>query len=156
MLLLDKVEVLENYSTILHSVSWSLPMPAVVKLNGFVKRRRMRIALSRRNVFYRDGHRCQYCKQRFPARELTCDHVRPRSQGGSTSWENMVTACGPCNRKKGGRTPEEARMALLENPGRPETLPIEFTLNVAGGTFPEAWRRYLHISEPVVIADRVA
>jgi 5-methylcytosine-specific restriction endonuclease McrA len=149
MLLLEKVEVLENYSTVLHAVSFQLPMPAVVRLNDFVRRRRMRIALSRRNVFYRDGHRCQYCRERFPARELTCDHVKPRSQGGSTSWENMVTACGPCNRKKGGRTPEQARMSLAMPPGRPESLPIEFTLNVGQGQLPDAWRRYLNIVDPM-------
>jgi 5-methylcytosine-specific restriction endonuclease McrA len=103
----------------------------------------MRVAMTRRNVFYRDAYQCQYCHRQFPARELTCDHVVPRSQGGMTSWDNLVTACGPCNRRKGGRTPEEARMRLRRWPRRPESLPIEYALNLGGSPPPDAWRDFL-------------
>jgi 5-methylcytosine-specific restriction endonuclease McrA len=143
MLVLGKVEAIRTYDSMLRAVHISIPMPAVVKLHEFVKRRRMRIAMSRRNIFYRDGYECQYCHRRLPARELTCDHVMPRSQGGDTSWENLVTACGPCNRRKGGRTPEQARMKLRWRPARPESLPIEFALNLGAGSMPESWRDYL-------------
>jgi 5-methylcytosine-specific restriction endonuclease McrA len=143
MLLVDKVEVVSNYDMVLRAMSWSIQMPSVVKLRRFVRRRRVRVALTRRNVFFRDGHQCQYCLHKLPARELTCDHVIPRSQGGRTSWDNLVTACGPCNRRKGGRTPEQARMGLVRLPSRPESLPVEFTLNVNSGNLPEVWREYL-------------
>lgn len=141
MLCLGKVEVVKSYEAALRAVSWTVPMPAVVRLQRFVKRHKVRIALSRRNVFHRDGHRCQYCGETFPAKELTCDHVIPRSQGGGMSWENLVTACAPCNRRKGGRTPEEARMALVKAPGRPGGLAPQVPLY--GGNVPEPWEEFL-------------
>ncbi|MFZ9098645.1 MAG: HNH endonuclease, partial [Burkholderiaceae bacterium] len=70
----------------------------------------------RRNIFARDGSRCQYCGKRFPTSELSIDHVVPRSQGGKTTWTNVVTACRGCNHRKGNRTPEQARMPLLYVP----------------------------------------
>ena len=143
MMVLGKVEVVRTYDAMLRAVHWEIPTPAVVRLTEFIRRRRMRIAMSRRNIFYRDGYQCQYCHRRLPARDLTCDHVMPRSQGGQTSWENLVTACGPCNRRKGGRTPEQARMRLRHTPARPESLPIEFALNLGSGAFPDSWRDYL-------------
>jgi len=142
MIHLGKVEVLRSYERILRAVSWTIPQPAVVKLHGFVKRHRTRVAFSRRNVFLRDGFRCQYCGQRFPAHELTCDHVVPRSLGGRTSWENMVSACGPCNRRKGDRSPEQARMRLIATPVRPESLPPLF-FRLGGDQPPEPWREFL-------------
>lgn len=142
MVWLDKVEVIRSYETRLHSTRWTVEMPAVVRLRHFVKRHRMRIAFSRRNVFLRDGHRCQYCLITFPASELTCDHVVPRSRGGSSGWDNMVTACGPCNRKKGNRTPEQARMKLAKPPRRPEMLP-SMAARLGGRLAPEAWRDFL-------------
>ncbi len=145
LLCLGKVEVVRSYDRRLRAATWSVAMPSVVKLCRYVRRRRIRVALSRRNIFYRDGHQCQYCNRRLPAVELTCDHVRPRSQGGKTSWENITTACGPCNRRKGGRTPEQARMRLRSRPDRPQVLPIEYTLNI--GTdhkkLPLGWSQYL-------------
>jgi 5-methylcytosine-specific restriction endonuclease McrA len=143
MLLLGKVEVISSYDTVLRAVSWHVAMPAVVKLRRYVRRRRVRVALTRRNVFYRDEHQCQYCLKKLTSKELTCDHVTPRSQGGRTTWENLVAACGPCNRRKGGRTPEQARMKLVRRPRLPESLPVEFTLNVGTGNLPEMWREYL-------------
>lgn len=143
MLCLEKVEVVKSYDTVLRAVSWSVQMPSVVRLTSFVRRRRMRIAMTRRNVFVRDGHQCQYCQREFSSRELTCDHVMPRSQGGKTTWENVVAACAPCNRRKGGRTPEQAKMRLLRPPRRPESLPVQYTLNL-GRQPPEAWRDFLH------------
>jgi len=154
MMVLEKVDVLESYATTLRAVSMSMSMPAVIRLKSYVRRRRMRIALSRRNVFFRDGHRCQYCQKEFAPRELTCDHVQPRSQGGPTSWENMVAACGPCNRRKGGRTPEQARMHLMTSPRRPESLPVEYTLNLLRGQLPAPWQDY--ISNQLAVAVEVA
>ena len=143
MLCLGKVEVVKSYETALRAVSWTVPMPAVVKLERLVMRHRVRVSLSRRNVFLRDNYRCQYCLQAFSAKELTCDHVVPRSQGGGMTWENLVAACGPCNRRKGGRTPEEARMALRHPPRRPGSIPPHLALSSGGTSLPEPWREFL-------------
>jgi 5-methylcytosine-specific restriction endonuclease McrA len=77
------------------------------------------VRLSRKNIMLRDGHQCQYCQKHLPVRDLNIDHVLPRSRGGADSWENLVTACRPCNLRKGRRTPEEAGMRL----SRPPTTP---------------------------------
>jgi 5-methylcytosine-specific restriction endonuclease McrA len=143
MLYLGKVEVVESYETVLRALAVTLRMPSVIRLRRFVRRRRVRIALSRRNVFFRDGHQCQYCGTNLPLRELTCDHVTPRSQGGGSSWENLVTACGPCNRRKGGRTPEQARMELYRKPGPPEYLPVMPSVEIGAANLPARWRLYL-------------
>ena len=142
MLYLEKVEVLRSYEALLRSVSVTMRLPAVVRLTHFVRRHRVRIAFSRRNLFLRDGHRCQYCHVALPAHELTTDHVVPRSMGGITSWDNVVAACGPCNRKKGGRTPTQARMALRKKPAKPRHLPA-LAAQLRHSSPPEAWRDFL-------------
>jgi 5-methylcytosine-specific restriction endonuclease McrA len=146
MICLGKVEVLRSYQRLLRAVSVTIPQPAVVRLHGFVKRHRARVAFSRRNVFLRDGFRCQYCNVRFPSAELTCDHVIPRSLGGRTSWDNLVTACGPCNRHKGDRSPEQARMRLVCTPARPESLP-PLLFRLGGDQPPEPWREFLFLQQ---------
>ena len=142
MVYLDKAEIIRSYESLLRSVSLTMQAPAVVKLNEMVRRHRVRIAFSRRNVFLRDGHRCQYCQERLPAAELTTDHVIPRSRGGTSSWDNVVTACGPCNRKKANRTPAQARMHLIQLPERPNSLPA-LGLRIGSENAPEPWREFL-------------
>lgn len=102
----------------LRTVSTAFPLPTIIRLNRYVTRpfRGSGVVLNRQNVFRRDNHRCQYCQS---SRDLTLDHVRPRSRGGITSWDNLVTACKKCNSKKGDFTPEEAGMALLQKPYKP-------------------------------------
>ena len=95
--------------------------PSVIRLSHFVRRPHPRPRLTRREVFARDGERCQYCGQR--GGQLTLDHVVPKHRGGEHAWENLVTACRACNHRKGGRTPQEARMDLLSEPRRPSTHP---------------------------------
>jgi len=142
MVYLDKVEVVRSYDRVLRSVSVRIQTPAVVRLTTFVRRHRVRISFSRRNVFLRDGHRCQYCGHGLPAAELTTDHVIPRSRGGATTWENVVAACGPCNRKKANRTPAQARMRLRQEPSRPRSLP-SLGLRIGDENAPEPWREFL-------------
>ena len=95
--------------------------PSVIRLRHFVRRPHPRPRLTRREVFQRDQERCQYCGRR--GGDLTLDHVLPKHRGGPHVWENLVTACRECNHKKGGRTPQEARMELLKQPARPSTHP---------------------------------
>jgi len=143
MVFLDKVEVVRNYEAYVRTISSRYPLPAVVRLHNFVKRHRVRLGFSRRNLFTRDGFRCQYCGKHCPPQELTCDHVVPRSQGGGTDWDNIVASCGPCNRRKGGRTPEQAGMRLLSRPARPKDLPMMLNLQLGAKRTPEAWHDFL-------------
>jgi 5-methylcytosine-specific restriction endonuclease McrA len=97
----------------------ALRIPRVLQLQNYDRVPQPGVRLTRRNLMLRDGWCCQYCGRRGSARELNVDHVMPRSRGGGDSWENLVIACHPCNRKKGRRTPREAEMPLLSTPQRP-------------------------------------
>jgi hypothetical protein len=118
-------------------------VPAVIKLtnlvDGFIKS----VALASARVFFRDDHTCQYCGEQKPVRELTLDHVFPKSRGGDSSWENLTTACKKCNNKKADRTPEEAGMKLLSLPAQPrDTLVFELMVRNQPH-LARAWVRYL-------------
>ena len=118
-----------------------LPVPPVVRLFGYDKFPRLQTKLSRRNIFARDEHRCQYCGQRFRIKDLTIDHVVPRVQGGENSWKNLVCACYKCNAKKGGRTPSQANMHLIRQPRRPKIDPNR-SLRVGPAQF-RSWKAFL-------------
>lgn len=143
LLLLGKVEVLEEYGREIHSVSFTVRLPSVVRLLRLVKRPKSPVKFSRQNIYARDKYRCQYCGGKFSTEEFTYDHVIPRSRGGRTEWENIVTCCVNCNRKKGGRTPAEARMKLIRKPARPKWLPaLKITIGI--NEVPQSWRDYLY------------
>lgn len=101
-----------------------LRIPRVVQLVSYDRMPRSTVRLTRRNIFLRDGHTCQYCGRVATSRELNLDHVMPRSRGGPMSWENVVCSCRVCNLRKGGRTPAEANMRLLRKPSRPRWSPV--------------------------------
>ncbi len=141
MFFLGKVEIVEEYDHHIRSVSLAIKAPAVVRLLRFFRVGRRSPSLSRLNVLARDNFTCQYCGREMSAKEATLDHVVPRSQGGRTTWENIVCACGVCNRKKGGRTPKEAHMKLLSKPCKPQWLPV---LNTKfNGKIPQSWLNFL-------------
>jgi len=117
------------------------PAPAVVRVLRRFRRDKQRVRFSRINVYTRDRFTCQYCGERFPAAGLTFDHVLPRSRGGATSWENIVSACIACNRRKANRTPREAGMQLARVPRRPFTLPA-LTTKIDPTTMPPEWADY--------------
>lgn len=102
----------------------ALRIPRVVQLVHYDRMPRSSVRLTRRNIFLRDGHQCQYCARRATTRDLNLDHVMPRSRGGPMTWENVVCSCRVCNLRKGGRTPAEANMKLLRKPVRPRWSPI--------------------------------
>lgn len=140
-----KVEVVSEYDREIRSVSVTFRLPSVIRLLRYItiSRRLDDVPFSRANIYARDGHRCQYCGRELPVAELTFDHVVPVSQGGRKDWENIVTACIPCNRRKGGRTPAQAGMHVIRQPCRPTRSPIvriTFGLREA----PESWRDYLY------------
>jgi HNH endonuclease len=101
-----------------------LRTPSVVSLLNPIGNIKRGVKFSRINIFTRDGFRCQYCGEQKRMSALNYDHVKPRVQGGKTVWENIVTACYPCNSKKANRTPEQAGMKLLRQPHKPKSLPM--------------------------------
>jgi 5-methylcytosine-specific restriction endonuclease McrA len=106
------------------TVDFHIAVPRIIRLLFYDRLPRHHVKFNRRNVFARDGNRCQYCGKRFPTRELSLDHVVPRSLGGKSSWKNLVCACVQCNVKKGGRTPQQAHMTLIKQPNQPKNNPM--------------------------------
>jgi 5-methylcytosine-specific restriction endonuclease McrA len=139
LLLKDKAEVIEHAEWQLHSATTTMARPVVIRLVAYVHvpRDTHRRRITRRAVFARDDWTCQYCGARS---NLTVDHVVPRSKGGSSSWENIVASCAPCNRRKGNSLPRQAGMRLSRQPKAPS--PNVF-IQVASPRIPVAWRAYL-------------
>lgn len=108
----------------LRAVNFEIQVPRVVRLVFYDRLPKHTLRLNRQSVLARDSHRCQYCGRRFPAGQLSLDHIVPRSRGGATTWENVVCACLRCNIRKGGRSPREARMRLIGSPKRPAGNPL--------------------------------
>jgi len=138
---LDRVDVIASYDHVVRSPSFEMKLPSVVALKSYVAQDRAP-AFTRFNLFLRDAFTCQYCGS---PEELTFDHIVPRSRGGRTTWENIVTACAPCNLSKGGRTPKEAQMSFY----RPARKPTMYELQEQGRRFPpnhlhESWLDYLY------------
>ena len=108
----------------IRSVSFEIQVPRVIRLLNFDRIPKHTLRFNRRNLFARDNNRCQYCGRNLPQSQLSMDHVIPRSRGGETNWENIVCCCVNCNTRKGGRTPQEARMQLIAKPKRPRQSPL--------------------------------
>jgi len=125
----------------IRAVNFEIQIPRVIRLLIYDRVPKQRFHLNRRGVLARDGHCCQYCGGRFPAHQLSLDHVIPRSLGGPTTWENVVCACMKCNTKKGGRTPKEARMTLVGRPYKPKRNPI--LLQKLDNPKYQSWRTWL-------------
>jgi 5-methylcytosine-specific restriction endonuclease McrA len=140
-----KVEIVAVYDREVRSVSFSIKLPSVIRLLRRIRVRRAAeyVPFSRANIYARDHHACQYCGESFASSDLTFDHVVPVAQAGRKDWENIVTCCVTCNRRKGGRTPEQAGMRLIRQPRRPDKAPavrVTFGLRHA----PESWRDYVY------------
>jgi 5-methylcytosine-specific restriction endonuclease McrA len=140
-----KVEILDTHDREVRAVTFSFRLPSIVRLLRFVKVKRMAgtVPFTRANIYRRDHHQCQYCGDTFRSEDLTFDHVIPEAHGGRKSWENIVAACMPCNRRKDARTPTEARMPLLRAPKKPAPAPV-FHVTLYMKRTPESWRDYLY------------
>jgi len=139
----QKVEVIVTHDSCIRTVRTEVRAPAVVRMKKYIKPRPQRgVRLSRDNIFLRDQNICQYCTKKFPVKELTLDHIFPVSRGGGKSWENLTTACHPCNRKKGNRTPEEAHMPLQSAPTKLKWSP-SFDVQVKTEKVDILWTPYL-------------
>lgn len=141
---MERVVVISEYDRVVSSPSIRFRLPSVISLKDYVPMSR-RPAFTRFNVFLRDRFACQYCGDHLPAEHLTFDHVIPRCLGGRTLWSNVVTACEPCNLRKGHRLPQEISMLPLRRPAEP----TNFQLQQNGRAFPpnylhESWRDFLY------------
>ena len=103
--------------------SGDIAAPRIIRIHSSNRQPDYHVKLNRRNLFSRDGNRCQFCGNRFPTADLSIDHVLPQSRGGAHTWENLVCACIACNSRKGNRLPREAGMSLVRRPVQPRTSP---------------------------------
>ncbi len=139
LVFLEKAEMLNDVKNrTLRTISDSYPFPSVIKINRYVHMPYKGVVLSRHNIFRRDGHKCQYCGT---TKDLTLDHLIPRSKGGKSSWTNLVTACKKCNAKKGDDPLEKTGMKLKSVPTKPSYISF---LRSANGALREDWKPYLN------------
>jgi len=117
LMLSGKASLVANGRGVVKTVSRAYPCPSVIRLDVMIRRPRVQVRLSRREVFRRDNYTCQYCGKKLP--NLTIDHVIPKRLGGRQTWGNVVAACSACNHKKGGRMLEDAGMKLIHLPKEP-------------------------------------
>jgi 5-methylcytosine-specific restriction endonuclease McrA len=125
----------------IHTVRFQIAVPRIIRLLAYDKLPRQDVKFNRRNIYARDSNRCQYCGRKFSTSELSLDHVIPKSQGGKTSWENIVCCCIRCNVKKGGRTPEQASIKLITKPVKPKRSPV-ISIRLADQRY-WSWKQFL-------------
>ncbi len=123
------------------TVNCEIQVPRVIRLMDYEKLPKQTVKFNRRNIFARDNNQCQFCGKKFPTTELSLDHIVPRSQGGLSTWENIVCACVNCNVKKGGRTPKQAHMTLIRKPEKPKRSPM-LNLKLTHRKY-QSWRTFL-------------
>ncbi|MDC0254288.1 HNH endonuclease [Bacteriovoracales bacterium] len=118
-----RAEVVDEYEEIkIRSISMTFRLPKILRLlTNYTGKRQVKF--NRANVYWRDNYCCQYCSKNFSHKELTFDHVMPKSKGGDTTWENVVTCCQKCNSKKGNLLLDECHMRLLKEPIKPPWAP---------------------------------
>jgi 5-methylcytosine-specific restriction endonuclease McrA len=130
------------------AVNFQIQVPRVIRLLTYDRVPRRTVRFNRRNLFARDAHQCQYCGSDFPPGQLSFDHVIPRSRGGKTTWENIVSCCFRCNARKGGNTPHEAQMKLIRTPHKPRHSPL-LSLKLSHPKY-ESWRTFIQSAETTV------
>jgi len=136
-----KAVVEEVSASAIRTARLNLRLPSVIRLLSYRRIPRHNRALSRKGILLRDGNSCQYCQAVLPSRELTLDHVLPRSRGGASTWENLVACCFSCNNRKGSRTPQEAGLTLAKPP-RQITIHARHRLLQGDQA---TWERYLFV-----------
>lgn len=140
LLIRGKAEVIENGRGTMRSMEGIFDIPSVIRVVYFIKRPLLQRKMTKLEVFSRDKYICQYCGKLI--KEPTIDHVIPKRAGGLHCWDNVVTACIPCNRKKAGRTPKEAGMPLLREPHQPSKKNYHIPFNYLHSHI--EWNKYLH------------
>jgi 5-methylcytosine-specific restriction endonuclease McrA len=147
LLYLGKVEVIREYNREIKGVSLSIKQPAVIRLLRFVRNNNhVNAKFSRKNIFLRDDYTCQYCGEKYDPKNLTCDHIVPKSRGGINEWSNIVTSCMRCNLRKGDKLPDEVDMYPRKRPTRPNGFYM-LMLHVGVRVFPEHWKDYIFMRD---------
>ena len=136
-----KAEMIENGLGYIHTVGNAIEIPSVIRLAQLIRRPRRERKMTRYEIFNRDKYTCQYCGEK--SRHLTLDHVIPRYRGGEHTWENVVSACADCNRRKAGKTPREANMKLVRKPLPPTGNPL-FVVPYHYLSRRDEWQKYLY------------
>ncbi|HMM40876.1 MAG TPA: HNH endonuclease [Thermomicrobiales bacterium] len=141
LILHQKAEVLDVYQIPIVTATRTIDAPSVIRLSHLIRRPHPRVKLTRREIFIRDNYTCQYCGTH--SGDLTIDHIVPRSRGGAHSWENLVSACRPCNHRKGGKLLNDSKMRLNRQPFEPKAgryYTIQRRLNAAAS---DAWLKFI-------------
>lgn len=139
LLYLTKAELIaENKSRAVHTVTKNFDFPSIIKLSEYKRIPYRQVEISRKNIFRRDGHRCQYCGTK--SSPMTIDHVVPKSKGGKDTWENLVTACFKCNNRKGDVSPAEAGLKLRSDPSKPNFI---LYLHQKLGNIDDNWKPFI-------------
>jgi len=129
------------HDKVIHTPTRAIRIPKVIQLIQYDRLPSREVRFTRRNIFYRDRNRCQYCGGIFRQKDLNLDHVVPLSRGGKSTWDNVVCACVPCNTRKGDRSPTDAGMRLVRRPKKPAGHPMLRANWI--GPCPEEWKTYL-------------
>lgn len=125
----------------MRTVRIAVAVPRIIRLLDYDRLPAQDVKFNRRNIYARDGNKCQYCGRKFPTSELSLDHIVPRSRAGKSTWENIVCACLKCNVRKGDKTPEEAGMKLITKPKKPKRSPL-INLKIQDDRY-SSWRAFL-------------
>ena len=145
-----KAEVVHGSARMLASPTFEMRMPSIIRMLYYIRRPMQRVALTKKNILLRDDHTCQYCGVKGE-RQMTVDHVVPRSKGGPSTWENLVCACMRCNNRKNNRSPADANMTMRRKPRTPKYIPW---IQVKRNTLPDEWHKFLFLWN-VSIEERV-
>jgi len=141
----EKAELVARNHQVIHTPTLAIDAPSVIRLVYLIRRPQPRVKLSRREVFARDRHTCQYCG--MTSHDLTIDHIVPRHRGGRHEWENLVAACRACNHRKGAKTLTEARMRLLRDPRAPRADVRYLFGSYLADERNGAWRDFLFLGD---------
>ena len=137
MVYTGRAQPVENYT---HGPCARFLFPSVIVLKNYIEKRRVAMSPTRRNIYWRDEYTCQYCTVQFKYKDLSLDHVIPKSRGGGRGWLNLVTCCHTCNQKKGNKTPSEASMQLFKVPFVPKANIIDFYHHIK---VPNNWLNFI-------------
>jgi 5-methylcytosine-specific restriction endonuclease McrA len=139
LLFSKKAQSIEDGGAYIQTIRAKVRIPSVIQIVYYIKKPYIAPKFSKRSVFIRDNFNCQYCGRHTP--KPTIDHIIPRSKGGKTCWNNVVTACHSCNNKKGDRSLKESGMRLIKEPQDPKFLVYSALISPARI---KKWERYFH------------